>query len=70
MNLSEDAIIDGILDAEGRVYTNRAADRGGPTKFGITIKTLSNWRGRVADAREVELLSEAEPRSIYRKQNI
>ena len=40
-----DCIIKGVLDREGwPVYTAHPADRGGPTKGGITLKTLSSWR--------------------------
>lgn len=46
-------------------FTNHAADRGGPTKYGITQKTLSAARGRPASIQDVRDLSEAEARSIY-----
>lgn len=64
--MTDEDVVDQILEAEGRIYTNRAADRGGPTKFGITLDTLSNWRNRRVTADEVEALEESEAREIYR----
>lgn len=59
--------IDGILSREGwPAYSNRAADRGGPTKGGITIKKLSEWVGRVVAIAELQALDEATARDIYR----
>ena len=37
-------IIDDVLEAEGSKYTNDPADPGGPTRWGITLKTLRRWR--------------------------
>lgn len=48
-------------------YTNRAADRGGPTKGGITLKTLIAFRGRPQTITDLQALTETEARSIYRK---
>lgn len=52
----------------GATFTNRSADRGGPTKFGITAETLGRWRklGRPATADEVKALTEGEADRIYR----
>lgn len=64
-----EALIGGIIEREGGLlYTNRAADRGGPTKAGVTAKTLGDWRklGRPATAEEVQQLEEPEIRAIYR----
>ena len=63
--MTDTEVIDGILRREGRVYTNRAADRGGPTKFGITQATLSRWRRKPVTAEDVRNLTEAEARAIY-----
>jgi len=38
-------IIENILRREGSTFTNRAGDRGGPTKFGIT---QSSWNDYIA----------------------
>jgi lysozyme family protein len=58
--------LDAIIAREGRVYTNDPDDPGGPTKFGITLKTLRAWRNNQRlEARDVELLTEAEARDIY-----
>ena len=63
--------IDAIIDREGGlVYTNRKSDRGGPTKAGITLATLTAWRLRhgrpPATAEDVQALEEPEIREIYR----
>ncbi|MCX8016383.1 MAG: hypothetical protein N2690_00570 [Rhodocyclaceae bacterium] len=64
-------ILDDILRREGG-YVDHPADRGGPTKFGVTAKTLGDWRGlgRPASAEEVRALSEEEARAIYRQRYI
>lgn len=59
-------IIDDILRHEGwPKYTDDPTDRGGPTKGGITQKTLSDWRGHTVSPDEVRNLEEAEARDIY-----
>ena len=63
MNVSD--IITEILGREGSKYTNDPADKGGPTKFGITQKTLSDYRGQPVTPEEVARLTEPEARSIY-----
>ena len=35
------SLINEIINREGRKFTNLPADKGGPTKFGITQKTLT-----------------------------
>jgi lysozyme family protein len=63
--MNPDKIIDAILVREGG-YANRPADRGGPTKYGITQRKLAEWRGRPVTVDDVYRLSEAEARQIYR----
>lgn len=60
------AIIDEVLLREGGAkYTNLPGDSGGPTKYGITLETLSKWRKKPCTAQDVENLTELEARQIY-----
>jgi len=56
--------IDIILEHEGG-FVNNSVDRGGPTNFGITQDTLSQWRGYAVSVNEVRDMTEEEARSIY-----
>lgn len=58
-------IIDEVIEREGRVYTNDPKDAGGPTKFGITLRTLSKYRGVQCTPEDVQKLEEPEARDIY-----
>lgn len=60
-------IIEAILVREGG-YVNDPNDLGGATNFGITIKTLSDYRKRQVDIEEVRNLTKDQAREIY-KQN-
>jgi lysozyme family protein len=57
-------VIDDIIKAEGDTYTNHPADRGGPTKYGITLKTYQKYHTR-ATAKDVENMSRKEAEWIY-----
>ncbi len=59
-----DAMIDDILRREGG-FVDHPADRGGPTKYGITLKTLSQYVGHAVLRKDVEKLSEDVAREIY-----
>ena len=63
--MTDDEIIDAVLVREGSAYTDHPADRGGPTKFGITLDTLEHWRKKPTTAEDVQALTEAEAREIY-----
>lgn len=65
MPLSVEGMIDDVIRREGG-FVDHPADRGGPTKFGITQATLSRHLGRPATAREVAGLSDDVAREIYR----
>jgi len=61
-----DEMIDGILRREGG-FVDHPADRGGPTKYGITHKTLSQYVGHAVLRSDVENLSEDLARDIYER---
>jgi lysozyme family protein len=58
-------VIDDLIRREGDRYTNRPNDRGGPTKYGITQKTLAEYRGHPVTPEDVAALEETEARAIY-----
>lgn len=55
-----------ILKREGG-YVAHPADRGGPTKFGITLTTLESYRKTPVTAKDVMILTIEEAKAIYRK---
>lgn len=57
--------VDYVIDREGEQYTDHPLDAGGPTKFGITQRTLSRWRGQPATAEDVRKLTRGEAEKIY-----
>jgi len=63
--MTTESIIDEILRREGG-YIDHPDDRGGCTKYGITVDTLGLWRGRTATCADVALLTKDEAREIYR----
>lgn len=64
--MTNQAIVDHILKSEGwPKYGNDPNDRGGPTKGGITLGTLQDFRGRAVGVEELQNLTEAEAREIY-----
>jgi lysozyme family protein len=60
-----DVILDKIIKREGRTYENVKHDKGGPTKFGITLGRLRTERGRHMTWENVRDLTEPEARAIY-----
>lgn len=59
-------LIERIIEREGG-FVDHPADRGGPTKWGITLKTLEVFRGKVVTRADVEALSRTEAAQIYRR---
>jgi lysozyme family protein len=56
-----------VLDHEGGgAFSDHPADRGGPTRWGVTKSTLAAWRGAPVTAQDVEGLSLEEASEIYR----
>lgn len=53
-----------VIEREGG-YVDHPQDRGGPTKYGITQKTLSAFWGSQASAEDVEQITQRLARMIY-----
>jgi len=59
--------LDHVIEREGG-YVDHPADRGGPTKYGITLPTLQRWRlSPGLEKSSVEALQQAEARDIYER---
>lgn len=58
--------IQNVLVHEGSGYTNHPSDPGGPTKWGITLRDLREWRNRYTNDTDVMEMEEEEARAIYR----
>jgi lysozyme family protein len=54
------------LAAEGG-YSNHPSDNGGPTNFGITMQTLSQFRGAPVGISDIKNISREEVEAIYYK---
>lgn len=70
--IDEGAVIDTLDRIVGREggYVDNPVDKGGPTKFGVTLKTLSEWRKgwqKDVTAEDVKALTIQEAKDIYRK---
>ena len=57
-------LIGDLLDREGG-YVDHKADKGGPTKYGIALKTLAAYRGHDVEQGDIRLLSKSEAEDIY-----
>ena len=61
-------VIQDIIKREGG-YVDHPNDKGGPTKYGITLKTLAAWRGEVlTGSDDVKALTKEEATRIYREE--
>ena len=60
-----DQMIADILKREGG-FTNHPSDRGGPTNFGITQRSLEVWRGHGVTIDDVRNMTVDEARKTYR----
>jgi lysozyme family protein len=64
-------ILEAVLDREGwPIYTVHPNDRGGPTKGGITLRTLESWRHRRCTRAELQRLKKDEALEILRRQYV
>jgi len=64
--MSLDTIIDSVLDREKSKYTDDPADRGGPTKYGVTLGDWQLYTGKPAVAADIMALTEPQAREYYR----
>lgn len=65
-HMTADDAVDFIIDHfEGTTFVDHPDDRGGPTKFGITKKSLSRTRGRAVTTNDIHELTRAEAKTIY-----
>ena len=61
-------LITDVLKAEGwDKYTNHPADKGGPTKWGITQKAWSEYSGHYASEQDIKDITETGAREFYLK---
>ena len=67
--MTTDQILDDLIRREGG-YVHDPVDRGGPTKYGITQRTLRAWRGQSVTAADVRRLTRDEARAIYRRRYV
>ena len=69
--MTEQELITEILRREGgERYTDHPADRGGPTKYGVTQAAWSEHVGRPASTSEIQALTESQARDFYRRRYI
>lgn len=59
-----ETLLDDLIRREGG-FVDHPADRGGPTNFGVTQRTLSRFRGHPASREDVRNLSIETAREIY-----
>lgn len=57
-------MIAAVIVREGG-YIHHPTDKGGPTKYGITLRTLESWRGTRLRTQDVQLLTREEAVEIY-----
>ena len=58
-------IIGGLLEREGGEYTDDPVDHGGPTRWGITMPVLAEFRRGPVTAAQVETLTRDEAAEVY-----
>ena len=63
--MTPEELINNILEIETGEYTNDPDDRGGPTKWGITVPALTEARGYVCTESDIALLTRTDAYNIY-----
>lgn len=64
VSMYRDAIVDATMGREGSAFTNTPGDRGGATKYGVTLATLKTINPN-ATADDVKNLTEQQAKNIY-----
>lgn len=64
VSMYRDAIVDATMQREGAAFTNTPGDRGGATKYGVTLATLKSVNP-TATAEDVQNLTEQQAKNIY-----
>lgn len=65
-SISVERVIEDILRREGWPrYTDNPLDKGGPTKGGVTLRTLADYRGRPVTVEELQALTLTEAKLLY-----
>ena len=60
------ALVTNLIEREGG-YVDHPDDRGGPTNYGVTQRTLAAYRGEACTAEDVKALTLAEATGVYRE---
>ena len=69
--MSIPSVLSDVLEREGwPAYTEHPNDKGGPTKGGITLRTMEAWRGRRCTRAELKRLQEEEALAILRRRYV
>jgi lysozyme family protein len=64
--MTDEQILAGIIEAEGKKFTWDKKRGDPPTKFGITLDTLTWWRKKPTTVEDLKNLSQPEAEAIYR----
>lgn len=60
--------IENVIDREGGdKFTDIPEDRGGPTRFGITLPALTEWLGRPATVQDLKSMTRKDAHELYRE---
>ena len=71
MSHTIDEILDAVLEKEGwPAYTEHPHDRGGPTKGGVTLRSLESFRGKRCTRRELKYLKREEAVALLERRYI
>lgn len=66
--MTVDETIEEIIDREGGgKFTDIPQDRGGPTRFGITLPALTDWLGRKATVDDLKTMTRNDAHELYRE---